>query len=100
MVRCSMNQVTFSQKGVFRLEGYRLMQHGPSCPALEVSFDRKSGQYKARSQAEKNDKQKVAGGKFEMPADLYNGMALMLVKNLPGVPVRRCTWRSSRRNLA
>jgi hypothetical protein len=26
----------------------------------------------------------VAGGKFEMPADLYNGMALILVKNLPG----------------
>ncbi len=42
---------TFSQKGVFRLEGYRLVQLGPSYPTLEVSFDRKSGQYKARSQA-------------------------------------------------
>ena len=73
---------TFSQKGVFRLEGYRLVQHGPSSPTLEVSFDRKSGQYAARSQAEKGGKQKVAGGKFEMPADLYNGMALMLLKNL------------------
>ena len=61
---------TFSQKGVFRLEGYRLVQHGPSYPTLEVSFDRKSGQYKAQSQAEKDGKQKVAGGKFEMPDDL------------------------------
>jgi hypothetical protein len=75
---------TFSQKGVFRLEGYRLLQHGPSNPALEVSFDRKRGQYKARTKGEKDDKQKVASGKFEMPADLYNGMALMLLKNLPG----------------
>jgi hypothetical protein len=75
---------TFSQKIVLRLERYRLVQHGSSFPTLEVSFDRKSGQYQARSQAEKGDKEKVAGGKFEMPADLYNGMALMLLKNLPG----------------
>jgi len=75
---------TFSQKDVFILEGYRLVQHGPSFPTLEVSFDRKSGQYQARGQVEKNDKQKTAGGKFEMPADLYNGMALILLKNLPG----------------
>jgi len=75
---------TFSQKVVFRLEGYRLVQHGPSYPTSEVSFDRKSGQYKARSQSEKGAKEKVAGGKFEMPADLYNGMGLMLLKNLPG----------------
>jgi hypothetical protein len=75
---------TFSQRGVFRLEAYRLVQHGPSYPTLEVSFDRKSGQYKARSQEEKDDKQEVASGKFEMPADLYNGMAMILLKNLPG----------------
>jgi hypothetical protein len=50
----------FSQKSVFRLEGYRLAQHGPSYPTLEVSFDRKSGQYKARSQEEKDSKEKVA----------------------------------------
>jgi hypothetical protein len=76
--------VTFSQEGVFRLESYRLVQQGPSFPALEVSFDRKSGQYRARSQAEKDDEPKAAGGTFEMPADLYNGMALILLKNLPG----------------
>jgi hypothetical protein len=75
---------TFSQKGVFRLEAYRLVQRGPSYPTLEVSFDRKSGQYKARSQAGKDGKLEVASGKLEMPADLYNGMALMLLKNLPG----------------
>jgi hypothetical protein len=75
---------TFSQKGVFRLEAYRLVQRGPSYPTLEVSFDRKSGRYKARSQAGKDGTLEVASGKLEMPADLYNGMALMLLKNLPG----------------
>jgi len=75
---------TFSQKGVFRLEAYRLVQHGPSFPTMEVSFDRKSGQYQARSQAEKDGKEKAAGGKFQMPDDLYNGMALILLKNVPG----------------
>jgi hypothetical protein len=75
---------TFSQKGVLRLEGYRLVQQGPSYPTLEVSFDRRSGQYKARTQAEKDGKLKVAAGKLEMPPDLYNGMALTLLKNLPG----------------
>jgi len=75
---------TFSQKGVFRLEAYRLLQHGPSFPTLEVSFDRKSGRYKARVQEEKDDKEELASGKLEMPADLYNGMALILLKNLPG----------------
>ncbi len=75
---------TFSQEGVFRLEGYRLVEHGPSYPTMEVSFDRKSGRYQARSQAEKDQEPKTAGGTFEMPADLYNGMALILLKNLPG----------------
>ncbi len=57
----------------------RLVQHRPSYPTLEVSFDRKSGQYRARSHSEKDDKQKVVGGKVEMPVDLCNGMALILL---------------------
>jgi hypothetical protein len=74
---------TFSQKDVFRLEGYRLVQRGPSFPTMEISFDRKSGQYKARTQETKEDTEKTASGQLEMPADLYNGMALVLLKNLP-----------------
>ena len=62
----------------------RFVQHRPSYPTLEVSFDRKSGQYQARSHSEKADKQKVASGKVEMPVDLCNGMALILLQNLPG----------------
>jgi hypothetical protein len=75
----------FSQKEVFRLEAYRLVQRGPSFPTTEITFDRKSRQYRARTQQKKDDEEKTASGAFEMPADLYNGMALTLLKNLgPG----------------
>lgn len=72
---------TFSQKGVFRLEGYRLVQRGPALPKAEIAFDRRSGRYRAVVQ-DGND-EKTAAGPLEMPADLYNGMDLVLLKNLP-----------------
>src|ERR1043166_401232 len=38
--------VVFSQRGVFRMESYRLIQKGPSFPeTLEVALDRQSGVY-------------------------------------------------------
>ena len=75
--------VTYSQAGVFRLEAYRLVQRGPSFPTTEISFDRKSGTYRARTQGKKGDEEKSASGALEMPVDLHNGMALTLLKNLP-----------------
>jgi hypothetical protein len=75
--------VTFSQKGVFRLEAYRLTQRGPSFPLTEVAFDRRTGRYTARTQDGKEGKIETADGVLEMPDDLYNGMALTLLKNLP-----------------
>ncbi|HUG36752.1 MAG TPA: hypothetical protein VML54_07365, partial [Candidatus Limnocylindrales bacterium] len=75
--------VVFSQKGVFRVESYRLVQRGPSYPLTDVAFDRSTGRYRARTQAKKNDEEKVASGPLDMPPDLYNGMAGTLVKNLP-----------------
>jgi len=75
--------VTFSQDGLYRLEAYRLTQKGPSFPLTEVAFDRRSGRYTARTQDGKEGKVETASGELEMPADLYNGMALTLLKNLP-----------------
>ena len=72
----------FSQDRTLRLESYRLVERGPSFPTAEIAFDRKSGQYKARTQDRKGDEERVATGQIEMPADLYNGMALVLLKNL------------------
>src|SRR5262249_54900538 len=74
-------QVTFSQEKVFRLEAFRHVQRGPSFPTGEVSFDRRSGRFQARIQEKKGDEVKEASGPFDMPADLYNGMTLVLLKN-------------------
>jgi hypothetical protein len=75
--------VTFSQSEVFRLEAYRLVQRGPSFPLAEISFDRKSGHYTARTQG-KNEPAKTSSGALQMPADVHNGLGLVLLKNLPG----------------
>jgi hypothetical protein len=73
---------TYTQDRVFTLHAYRLHKHGPSFPTEEVSFDRKTRQYRARTQDKKGDAEKTASGELDMPADLYNGMALVLLKNL------------------
>jgi hypothetical protein len=79
-------RVTFSQRGVFRLESYRLVQRGPSFPvATEISFERKSGRYRVRLQ-EKDAPEQAATGDFALPPDLYNGMAMTLLKNLGAAP--------------
>jgi hypothetical protein len=74
---------TFSQRGVFRLEAYRLLQRGPSFPGAEIAFDRKTGRYDAKTHERAGGPAETASGEFEMPADLYNGMALLALKNLP-----------------
>ena len=73
---------TYSQARVFTLESYRLRQHGPSLPKAEITFDRKTGQYQALVQDKLGADEKKANGELEMPPDLYNGMALVLLKNL------------------
>jgi hypothetical protein len=74
---------TYSQHGVFRLEAYRLTQRGPSFPGAEVSFDRKSGRYQAKTRERAGAPEETASGELEMPIDLSNGMTLLLLKNLP-----------------
>ena len=76
---------TYSQRGVFRLEAYRLTQRGPSFPGAEISFDRKSGRYQAKTRKRAGAAEETASGEFDMPADLANGMTLLMLRNLaPG----------------
>ena len=70
--------VTFTQRRVFRLMSYKLVQKGPSFPeASEVSFDRDSGRYRARAGKDTSE------GKLDLPEDAYNGMLGVLLKNVP-----------------
>jgi hypothetical protein len=72
----------FSQRGQFRLITNRLIQKGPSFPQpLEMSIDAASGRVTVRY-ADDDGEQKVADERFELPADLANGMILTLLKNV------------------
>lgn len=76
-------KVAFSQQRVFTMISYRLIQRGPSFPdQTDVSIDRGSAEYKVRSQAREDGKEQVLTGKFDLPKDAYNGMLIMLLKNL------------------
>lgn len=77
--------VVFSQSKVFTLLSYRLQQRGPAFPEeMEISVDRErdQGRYKVTSRRAGGEAETV-NGEIELPPDVYNGMFIMLLKNLP-----------------
>jgi len=76
--------VVFSQSKVFTLLSYRLQQRGPSFPEeMEISVDREPdrSRYKVTSRRAGGEAE-TATGEIELPPDVYNGMFIMLLKNL------------------
>jgi hypothetical protein len=77
--------VVFSQRGVFTLMSYRLVQRGPSFPeTIEASLDRESERYEIRYKGDEDSPEEVLKGRFAIPADAYNGMLTLLMKNMMG----------------
>lgn len=77
-------KTTFSQRRVFTLQKYRLIQRGPSFPEeLDIRMDRKSSRYRVRSRAGPHQSEAVTAGRLDMPRDAYNGLIGTLLKNLP-----------------
>lgn len=77
-------RTTFSQRRVFRLQKYRLIQRGPSFPEeLDIRMDRKTGRFRVRSRAGAGQSEEVTTGRLAMPPDAYNGLIGTLLKNLP-----------------
>ena len=75
--------VVFSQRSVFRLLSYRLVQRGPSFPeSLEVSMTRDPPVYSARTRS-RDGKEASSQGTLDVPADLANGMLGLFLRNLP-----------------
>jgi hypothetical protein len=73
----------FMQHKVFTLQSYRLVQRGPSFPKpLDASFDRATEQYKITYRQEKGKPEERREGRIDLPADVYNGMQSILLKNL------------------
>lgn len=75
--------VVFTQRKVFTVQRYHLIQRGPSFPEqLEVKMERRTGRYEARSR-KGDDEPEAVTGDLDMAPDLYNGMMITLLKNLP-----------------
>jgi hypothetical protein len=76
-------RVVFSQREVFTVLSYRLVQQGPSFPeTLEASIDRATGGYHVRYRADEDSPEETVTGEFELPPDAYNGLLSTLMKNL------------------
>lgn len=77
-------EVTFSQQRVFTMLRYHLVQRGPSFPdQIEVSIDRSTAEYNVRSKTGEDGKEEVLTGAFTLPKDVYNGIFVTMLLNLP-----------------
>ena len=74
----------YSQRNVFTLQSYHLVQRGPAfLEDTEISLERASGMYRVKTRSRKDGREKVLDGTLDLPPDVYNGMVLTVVKNLP-----------------
>ena len=77
-------RVVFSQRDVFTLLSYRIVQKGPSFPeTVEATVDRATGRYEVRYRGDEDSLEETLAGDFELPLDVYNGLLSTLMKNLP-----------------
>lgn len=77
--------VVFTQRNVFTMQSYRLVQRGPVFPEdSEISLERASGKYHVKTRARNSGRERVLDGTLDLPFDVYNGMVLTVLKNLSG----------------
>lgn len=77
-------RVVFSQRNVFTLLSYHIVQKGPSFPeTIEASVDRATNRYEVRYRGDEDSPEETLRGVFELPLDVYNGLLSTLMKNMP-----------------
>ncbi len=75
--------VVFTQRRVFTMQSYRLVQRGRVFPAdTEISLERATGKYLVKTGDHEDGQGKILEGTLDLPADVYNGMIPTVVKNL------------------
>jgi hypothetical protein len=75
--------VTFTQRGVFSMQHYHLVQSGTAfADDLDVTLEG-SGAYVIKTVSHHDGKAKTLTGTLELPADIANGMVITVAKNLP-----------------
>jgi len=79
--------VVFSQRRIFRLRHYRLLQKGPAFKEpMTFTIDGASGRVNVRY-SEKSGQEKTIDEQLNLPANLANGIIFTLLKNIrPGTP--------------
>jgi hypothetical protein len=76
--------VTFTEQGVYALKSYKLSQKGPAFAAdTEISMTPATRAYRVTTTDHKGGEEKILEGTLDLPADVYNGMILTVVKDLP-----------------
>jgi hypothetical protein len=74
--------VVFTQHSAFEMESYHLVQRGPAfSDDLDATLAR-SGVYSVKTKSHKTGEEKVYNGSLAMPADVYDGMIVVIAKNL------------------
>jgi hypothetical protein len=82
-------RVTFTQSGTFRMRNYSFEMRGPTFPSdQKITLERSTGKYRVES-APRDGKPEVIEGTLELPEDTYNGMIMVIAKNLTKVPSTR-----------
>lgn len=76
--------VVFTQERVFAMRSYHLVQSGPAfAEDTEISLELASGKYSVKTKSHEDGREETINGKLDLPSDVYNGMVLTVVKNLP-----------------
>jgi hypothetical protein len=77
-------RATYTERGVYALKSYSLSKSGPAFEMdTEISMTPATGAYRVTTRDRKGGAEKRFEGKLELPADVYNGMILTIVKDLP-----------------
>lgn len=76
--------VVFTQQRVFAMQSYHLVQRGPAfAEDTEISLQRASGKYSVKTKSHKDGREDLIDGTLKLPPDVYNGIVITAVKNLP-----------------
>lgn len=74
--------VRYTQREVFTMQTYHLIQRGPAFKVdTEIRIER-PGKYRVTTKDHKGGREKVHDGTLELPNDVYNGMVMLIAKNL------------------
>jgi len=77
-------RVTFTERGVYALKHYSVSESGPAFASdVEISMTAATGAYRVKTRDRKGGAETILEGRLELPADVYNGMILTVVKDLP-----------------